>query len=100
MQPDLARITDDDLWPRTAAYRYRLYARDSDGLRVLGASPDPGGLGLMIVALHEDQRQSNPDDPKAALSDLGHIGILDVLGHGEGVDTGVWIVRPYPPART
>lgn len=67
-------IAHDDLWPRVPMYRYRLYAWRPDGHDVLAATPSMGGIGVALLALHEDQRRTG-----GTLGDLGRVGVLDVL---------------------
>jgi hypothetical protein len=79
-------IPQDDLWPRDAAHRYRIYARRGRELEVLAAAPDAGGVGQAILTLHDDQKQAG-----RRLADLGVIGCLDVL-------TPEWVVLPWERA--
>lgn len=81
-------VASDALWPRDEAHRYRLYCRDHDGLRVLAAAPDAGGLGQAIVTLHADAKAVG-----RRLNDEGQIGVLDVLGGTDG--RGDWIILPF-----
>lgn len=80
----------DELWPRIPEYRYRLVAVVGESRHVLGAAPDPGGLGEMIVQLHEDAKANG-----TRLADEGRIGVLDVLPDGKPSKTGDWIIQPY-----
>lgn len=82
-------IPHDIVWPRDELHRYRLYGRTGrDTLTVLTASPDPGGIGQAIVALHEDAKEVG-----RVLGDSGQIGVYDVLGGLTG--RGEWIVLPW-----
>lgn len=79
----LYEITVDDLWPRDADHRYRVYGRRGEDLHVLAACADAGGIGLILVTLHNDQKQVG-----ARLADLGQIGVLDTIEND-------WIVLPW-----
>lgn len=79
-----ASIDVDDLWPRDADHRYRLYGRRGAELDVLAAAPDPGGIGQAIVQIHADQKEAG-----GTLGDLGVTGVLDAVD-------GEWIVLPWP----
>lgn len=76
-------IDIDDLWPRDAAHRYRLYARRGQHLHVLAATDSMAGIGTAIGALHEDAKQAG-----SRLMDEGATGILDAVA-------GEWIVLPW-----
>jgi hypothetical protein len=91
---DPYEIQIDVLWPREPAYRYRLYARDDDGLHVLAATDCPEGIGSAIARIHEDQKEVG-----RRLCDLGVIGVLDVLPGGEPHPKGEWLVLPWPRSR-
>lgn len=86
-------IDHDDLWPRDAEHRYRIYAirgagRSATDREVLCATATPEGIGAALVQLHEDEKAAG-----RRLADRGRIGVLDVLG-GEGA-AGDWIVLPW-----
>lgn len=83
-------MTVDEIWPRTPEFRYRLYAVVGDERALLAAAPDGAGIGVAIVTLNEDQKEIG-----CTLSDLGAIGILDVMPNGEPSPTGEWIVNPW-----
>lgn len=76
-------IPMDDVYPRDEAHRYRLYARNDDGLNILAATDSPGGLGEAIVQIHADQKEAG-----RRLADLGQIGVLDAIESD-------WIVLPW-----
>lgn len=86
----LLEMNVDDLWPRDALHRYRLYARIGSELRVLCACPEPGGIGQAIVQLHADAQEVG-----RRLADEGQIGVMDVMPGGELSPTGEWIVPPF-----
>lgn len=81
-------LTTDELWPRTAEFRFRLYARVGDELTVLATAPDAGGLGQAIVALHEDAKRAG-----RRLCAEGRVGVMDVLGGKNG--RGEWIIPVF-----
>jgi hypothetical protein len=87
-------LTTDDLYPRDAAHRYRICAVVGDGknqdVRVLAATPTAAGVGVALITLHEDAKQTG-----ALLSDEGRIGVLDTMPGGEQHPTGEWIVLPW-----
>lgn len=83
-------IEPDVLWPRIPRYRYRIYTRDDDGLRVIAATDTAGGVGEAIIQLHADQKEAGE-----ALRDLGRIGVLDVMPDGKLAPRGEWIVLPF-----
>lgn len=78
----------DILYPRDAEHRYRIYAVNDTELEVLASSPTAGGVGQALVTIHADMKEHG-----MALSDLGAIGVLDVLGGDK--PTGEWIVLPW-----
>lgn len=81
-------LVADDLYPRDAEHRYRIYAlRGKDDLEVLATSSTPGGIGMALVTLHEDEKARGQ-----RLADRGRIGVLDVLAGGP---TGEWILLPW-----
>lgn len=80
-------IEIDDIYPRDAAHRYRLYAVVGDERKVLAAGPEPG---VMIVTLHEDARRDG-----RRLCDEGRIGILDVFPDGKPSPRGEWLIQPW-----
>lgn len=81
-------LYDDELWPRTEEFRYRIYGRVGRELKVLAVATDPGGVGMALVQIHADQKSRG-----RRLADLGQIGVLDVIGDGPGL--GDWIVLPW-----
>lgn len=81
-------LADDELWPRTPEYRYRIYGRVGRELQVLAVASDAGGVGAALVQLHDDQKMLG-----RRLADLGQIGVLDVLPDERG--RGDWIVLPW-----
>ncbi len=83
-------MTTDELWPRDAQNRYRVYAVVGDERTILCTASTAAGIGLAFVTLHEDQREIGRN-----LSDLGRIGVLDTMPGGEPHPTGEWIVLPY-----
>lgn len=88
-------LDHDDLWPRDAAHRYRIYAvrgpRDGD-LEVLAATDSAGGIGEAIVALNEDEKERSP---RRRLYDRGRIGVLDTMPGGKPSAKGEWIILPW-----
>lgn len=74
-------ISTDDLWPRDAAHRYRLYELRGGKLHVLAASATPEGAGIAAGRLAEEE------------GPLGPLGILDVR---PGKSTGRWLANPHP----
>lgn len=82
-------MTWDVLWPRIPEYRYRIYAVTGDSQVVLAAAPDPAGIGVALVTLHEDAKAAG-----RRLADEGRIGVLDVLPDDPGVKSD-WIVLPW-----
>lgn len=76
-------ITHDDLWPRDAEHRYRLYVVRDDEREVLAASPTMEGIGLAIRTIHDDCKEVD-----MRLFDLGKIGVLDAVAHE-------WILLPW-----
>lgn len=86
-------IEHEDLWPRDAEHRYRIYAvrgagRSYEDREVLCATASPEGIGAALVQLHEDEKAAG-----RRLADRGRIGVLDVLGGDDG--KGDWIVLPW-----
>lgn len=75
--------TEDDTWPRTEAFRYRIYARRGDQLEVLAATGTPGGIGVALVQLDDDERERG-----RRLIDRGAVGVLDVLDSR-------WLISPW-----
>lgn len=51
-------IPSDDIYPRDADHRYRLYALENDQPVVRACASDPGGIGAAIVQLGEDRREA------------------------------------------
>jgi hypothetical protein len=84
-------MTTDDLWPRDARHRYRVYALLDGELAVLVATSTPEGVGTALVQLHEDVKEYGD----GGLDDLGRIGVLDVLPGGREAEEGEWILNPY-----
>lgn len=80
----------DQLWPRDAEHRYRIYAKQGDTLVVLAACPTAGGIGQAIVQLHEDQKAAG-----RRLCDLGRVGVMDVMPDGKPSPTGEWILSMW-----
>lgn len=78
----------DILYPRDAEHRYRIYTVNDTELEVIAATPTAAGVGEALITIHEDMKEQG-----MCLSDLGAIGVLDVLG-GE-LPTGEWIVLPW-----
>jgi hypothetical protein len=80
-------LTSDQLYPRDAEHRYRIYEKNQDGdLRVLAATPTAAGIGVALVQLYEDQGSLEEiGEPRHA---LGPIGILDTIERK-------WIVHPF-----
>lgn len=75
-------FTHDELWPREPRYRYRLYLRGPDGLEILNAAPDLGGIGLALATRLDE------DGPLEGL-----VGVLDT--HPYGSHAGSWMVNPH-----
>lgn len=90
MKRDPFVIADDDLWPRDAEHRYRLYAVRGEEREVLGATDSAGGIGEMIVALDADEGERG-----RKLYDRGRLGILDVLPDGKPSPAGEWLILPW-----
>lgn len=88
-------VDTDELWPRDLEHRYRLVVvKGPQGYpEVLAAAPDPGGLGLAIITLHEDAKADG-----RRLIDEGRVGVLDVMPGGERSSKGEWIVLPWDRA--
>lgn len=83
--------TVDELWPRDAEHRFRIYAVVGDERTVLAATGTAGGIGEALVTLNEDQHAIG-----RRLVDLGRIAVLDVLPTDRKYRaTGEWIVSPY-----
>lgn len=78
----------DSVWPRIPDYRYRIYAVLGGSRIVLAAAPDPAGIGVALVQLHDDAKAIG-----GRLADEGRIGVLDVLPERHGY--GEWIVLPW-----
>jgi len=76
-------ITHDDLWPRDAEHRYRLYVVRGPEREVLAAAPTMQGIGLAISTIHDDCKQVG-----RRLADLGKVGILDAIERE-------WILMPF-----
>lgn len=71
----------DDIYPRDELHRYRLYKRtELDGLELLAAAPDAGGIGQAIFTLNEEAG--------GQLWLNGRLGILDAI-------LSRWIVNPW-----
>lgn len=87
-------MTTDDVYPRDAENRYRIYALLGLGdLVILATAPDAGGVGQAILTLHEDQRNAG-----GTLGDLGRLGVLDTMPEGKPSRSGEWIVCPFDRA--
>ena len=78
-------MTSDDLWPRTAEFRYRIYAQRDGDLHVLAAAASPQGAGLALATLHAE----------GGFPTSGRIGLMDIR---PGQKTGTWIVSPFAKA--
>jgi hypothetical protein len=77
---DANAITSDELWPRDADHRYRLYFLQGQELGVArAAAPDIAGLGQALQTWHEEG-----DTP----AERGLVGILDAV-------EGKWVVKPW-----
>jgi hypothetical protein len=76
-------IPEEAYAPRDAEHRYRVYARRGRDLRILAFADSPGGVGVALVQLDEDEREHG-----RRLVDLGAIGVLDAV-------EGRWIVLPW-----
>lgn len=65
-------ISHDDVYPRTAEHRFRLYGRDTHGnIHVIATAPDPEGIGLALVTTAREHREAglNPEI----------VGVLDAV---------------------
>lgn len=80
----------DDIYPRDAENRYRIYAVVGDDRKILATAPDSGGVGAALITIHEDQKSIG-----RRLADLGRIGVLDTMPGGNISPRGEWIVQPY-----
>ena len=83
----MGALSVDDVWPRTAEYRFRLYARRGRELNVLACSPSMAGIGTAIGQLDEDARADG-----GRLDDEGQVGVLDAVARR-------WIVNPWGKGR-
>lgn len=84
-------LSTDELYPRCADERYRLYVRRGDDeLEILATAADMSSIGLAIGTIHDDCKQAG-----LRLDDLGVIGILDTLAHDPVITTGEWVVTPW-----
>lgn len=85
----MSSIAVDDIYPRDAEHRYRLYAVIGDERKLLAAAPAEG-VGTMLLTLHNDYREIG-----RRLIDEGRLGILDVMPGGNPHRAGEWVVQPY-----
>lgn len=76
-------LDSDDLWPRDADHRFRLYARKGDSLDVLAAAPSMAAIGTAIGQLDTDARESGRE-----FGDAGQVGVLDAVERR-------WVVKPW-----
>jgi hypothetical protein len=76
-------IDSDDLYPRTAEERFRLYGRRGNSLDVLATCADFEAVGVAIGQLHADAK-----DAGGELGDSGAFGLLDAVA-------GEWVVNPF-----
>ncbi len=76
-------IPTDDLFPRDAAHRYRIYACRGSVFECLAATPTAAGIGVTILQFHEDAKAAGGE-----IGDRGQLGILDAVA-------GEWIVKPW-----
>lgn len=83
----MTTVALDELYPRDARHRYRLYLYHDGELDCVAACPNPGGIGVALVQLHHDERAEG-----GSLSARGIVGVLDVLEDD-------WIVKPFPRVR-
>ncbi len=83
MKATTAELLSDDLWPRDAEHRYRLYGRCGSALDVLAACPRMEGIGVAILQLHEDAREGGGE-----FGDHGQVGVLDAV-------LGEWVINPF-----
>lgn len=86
----MIEIQNDDLWPRDARHRYRLYFLKGEELAVMAATPSMGGIGVAIGALYEDQKAVGE-----TLSAFGRLGVMDTCPGGVPSEEGEWIVVPF-----
>lgn len=78
-------IDVDDLYPRDAAHRYRLYFRTDDDPGIpAAAAASLSAIGAAIETLDEDARAAG----LRGAVDLGIFGILDAVDER-------WIILPY-----
>lgn len=80
----------DDVYPRDAEHRFRVYAIVGGDRDVIACARDAGGVGMALVTIHEDQKSIG-----RRLADLGRIGVLDVMPGGVSSPRGEWVVQPY-----
>lgn len=63
-------IPHETIYPRDEEHRYRLYALDEGGNRVVRAcAPDAGGIGQAIFQLAEDRFEAGLDPEIVAVYD-------------------------------
>lgn len=77
-------IDIDDLYPRDAEHRFRIYGCRGDSLDVVAVASDLASVGVAIGQIHEDMRSVGGD-----LGDLGAFGLLDAVA-------GEWLIKPFP----
>ena len=77
----MSDLTTDQIWPRNAEHRYRLYAAKGEELRIVAASPDLAGIGgALATALEEHELRDE------------RVGVMDTFG---GSGPGAWLANPF-----
>lgn len=88
-QPDCEPFAWDDLCPRNEEERYRIYRCCNAQLELLATCSAPGGIGVAICQLHEEEEFDSFDCS---------VGVLDT--HGTSEKRGTWIVNPFTAGGT
>lgn len=87
-EPEAVLLADAEVWPRDERHRYRVYLLAAGELTCVAACPRPGGIGVALVQLDDDERAVG-----STLSGRGAVGVLDAVERR-------WIVKPFPRKET